>query len=77
MTNPYTEYKELHTVGHMGHIQEYSIRDVNEFLKNTGFKVMEVIRKTYNRSRKGLIVDLFYSMMPFMRPYQIIVSKKV
>ncbi|MCH8875010.1 class I SAM-dependent methyltransferase, partial [candidate division KSB1 bacterium] len=42
MMTPYKEFEKLHTVGHMGHIREYSTREVTEFQDNTGFEVIDV-----------------------------------
>lgn len=76
MTTPYKEFKKLHTVGHMGHFREYSTSEVKEFLDNTGFQLIDVKYKTYNRSRRGRFIDLFYHIIPALRPYQVVISKK-
>ena len=73
--NPYNEFEKLQKYGHMGHIREYSSREVTDFLKKIGFQPIKVIYKSYNKSRRSL-VDLTYRIFPFWRPYQIIISKK-
>lgn len=77
--NPYKEFEKLHTVGHMGHIREYSTKEIKQFLENTGFKVVKVKYKVYNKSHRkivGPILDLCYRIIPKWRPFQIIISKK-
>lgn len=39
--DPYTEFNKLNTIGHMGHVREYSVRQVQAFLANTGFKILK------------------------------------
>jgi len=53
MDNPYEEFLKLETIQHMGHVREYSIRQVKIFLENTGFTSIEVQRKSFGRL-KGL-----------------------
>ena len=74
--NPYKEFEKLHTVGHMGHIREYSTREVREFLDNTGFQVINVKYRAHNKSRKGGLVNLCYGLIPLLRPYQVLISRK-
>lgn len=42
--NPYEQFRKLETIGHMGHVREYSVKQVKDFLENTGFKVHKVDR---------------------------------
>ena len=77
--NAYREFEKLHTIGHMGHIREYSTREIKQFLENTGFEIVEVKYKVYNRTNKkiiGPILDLCYFIISKWRPFQIIISKK-
>jgi SAM-dependent methyltransferase len=72
----YKEFAKLHTVGHMGHIREYSRREIKEFLGNTGFQVIDVKYRVHNKSRKGIFVDFLYYLTPFCRPYLVVICRK-
>jgi SAM-dependent methyltransferase len=75
--NPYKEFEKLHTLGHMGHIREYSTKEVKQFLENTNFGVIDVKYKFYNESiNRKIILNLFYHLIPMWRPFQVIISKK-
>ena len=73
--DPYEEFKKLYTLGHMGHIREYSTYEIKKFLEKTGFNVIHVIYKYYNKSRNP-ILDTGYSLIPRFRPFQIVICKK-
>jgi hypothetical protein len=34
----FEEYRKLHTLGHMGHVREYTARDVEVFMTRMGFR---------------------------------------
>ena len=53
MDNPYEEFLKLETIQHMGHVREYSVRQVKIFLENTGFTNIEVQRRSFGKL-KGL-----------------------
>lgn len=53
--DPYEEFEKLHTIGHMGHIREYSIKEVIRFLENTGFEVTDIKFRKYEGDRKSII----------------------
>ena len=85
---PYDEFKKLHTIGHMGHIREYSTNEVRQFLENADFRVIDVMYKIYDKRYKDnnkingkliahLLLDLGYQILPKLRPSQVIISKKV
>ena len=71
----YTEFKKLHTLGHMGHIREYSTKEVKQFLENTGFKVIKIEYKIYNKTKIPFL-GLACRIIPKWRPFQVIISKK-
>jgi len=50
--DPYTEFEKLYTLGHIGHIREYSTKEVKKFLENTGFKIIEIKYRKYEMNRK-------------------------
>lgn len=39
----FRQYEKLQTVGHMGHVREYTAVEVREFLQRVGFNVEEII----------------------------------
>lgn len=69
----YEQYEQLRTVGHMGHVREYTSREVSDFLTRVGFRVDKVIyRGGYG---KGL-VGLAERMAPAFRPFFTLVASK-
>jgi len=77
--DPYEEFEKLHTIGHMGHIREYSSKEVKKLLEKTGFNIINVRYKTYHNVKRkpAPIINLFYYFFPKWRPLQIIISKKI
>jgi len=56
--DPYEEFNKLHSLGHVGHIREYSTREVKKFLENTGFKIIDVKYRKYEIDRKFIFKSL-------------------
>ena len=71
----YQEYKKLEDHGHMGHIREYTSREVIDFLKEIGFTVEEIIYRGETRSL-GLFGSLLSKFFPSLRPFCTFVVKK-
>jgi SAM-dependent methyltransferase len=62
----YTEYEKLQKVGHMGHVREYTVIEVVEFLSRIGFSVRQIIhRGQYPQSWKRSLIRV----VPSWRPY--------
>jgi SAM-dependent methyltransferase len=62
----YRQYEKLETLGHMGHVREYTTREVAEFLGQVGFEVERVIfRGGHGRGLVGLAERLVPSFRPF------------
>lgn len=71
--NTYAEYRKLESLGHMGHVREYTTREVTEFLQSVGFTVGNVIyRGRFNTNFK----QLFARMIPSLRPFVSYVASK-
>jgi len=71
--NTYAEYQKLEKLGHMGHVREYTTKEVIEFLENSGFIVTEVIyRGRFGSNLKQIVAKLF----PSLRPFASYVAKK-
>jgi SAM-dependent methyltransferase len=70
----YESYAALEEVGHMGHVREYTLSDVAEFLGRSGFAATNAIyRGRYSTNIGQLIARLW----PRMRPQFTIVAHKV
>jgi SAM-dependent methyltransferase len=39
----YDEYKKLEHLGHMGHVREYTTREMSEFLYRSGFRLQTIV----------------------------------
>ncbi len=79
--NAYSEFEKLNKIGHMGHIREYSTKEVKQFLTNTGFRVTAVhydSYKMFNRKFKkiGPVYEAFTKIFPKLSYYQIVIAKK-
>lgn len=80
INNPYKEFDKLNTLGHMGHVREYSTKEVKEFLHNSGFKVHDVEYSSYGKVNKpviGPIASGVLKVIPKINLFQIIISKKL
>ncbi len=63
----YSEYEKLETLGHMGHVREYTAREVSEFLSRIGFRVDTLVfRGGHGRGLVGLAERLLPSFRPFV-----------
>lgn len=62
----YAQYEKLETLGHMGHVREYTTREVEEFLSRLGFRVERIVfRGGHGRGLVGLAERLLPSLRPF------------
>jgi len=65
--NVFEEYEKLTTLGHMGHVREYTCREVIDFLEKLGFCVIDVVyRGRYDTNIKQIIARLLPSLRPFV-----------
>lgn len=60
----YEQYASLEKMGFVGHVREYTSREVSDFLKNIGFKVENVI---YRDIYKNPIANVIGQLVPRMR----------
>lgn len=84
----YEEFNKLSVYGYMGHIREYSTQEVNKFLRNTNFKIENVIyRHDYSFFKYpgfknifikliGLTIDMLMMVNPYWRRHFAIIAKK-
>jgi SAM-dependent methyltransferase len=72
----YDEYKKIELYGHMGHVREYSAKEVSTFLAKVGFKTTKTIFRFYDpvyqaRSKAKIlqvIEKAICSLFPHFKP---------
>lgn len=69
----YAEYEKLRRLGHMGHVREYAMPEVAEFLERIGFTIEEVVWRGSYESRS---LDGMCRLLPGLRPYFSIVARR-
>ncbi len=75
----YYEYLKLSTLGHMGHVREYTPVEVCEFLTALGFSVEQIIYRGLPVSKsilKQTVTRLFLTVFPQLRRYFTVVARK-
>ncbi|MCH9651937.1 MAG: class I SAM-dependent methyltransferase [Deltaproteobacteria bacterium] len=70
----YEQYEKLESLGHMGHVREYTTREVADFLTRIGFRIVRVIFR--GGHGKGL-VGVAERLAPSLRPFFSLVAEKV
>lgn len=64
--DPYVEYQKLEKLGHMGHVREYTVREVSDFLGRIGFLVQKVIfRGRFYTNTEQVLVRMWPNLRPF------------
>jgi hypothetical protein len=62
----YRQYEKLHSLGHMGHVREYTVTETCDFLRRVGFGIATIVyRGGYGRGAVGLAERLMPSLRPF------------
>ena len=70
----YEQYEKLDTIGHMGHVREYTTREVADFLARLGLHTDKIVyRGGHGRGLTGIAERL----APSMRPFFTLVATKV
>ena|SRR3989344_5778631 len=90
INDAYQEFNKLNLYGYIGHIREYSTKEIKKFLENTGFQIKKVIYQNHYSFFKypgfknnfilrlaGLMIDLVMILVPFWRRHQIFIAKKI
>ena len=63
----YVQFQKLEKLGHMGHVREYTTREVSEFLERVGFSVVKMIfRGRYGKISWQMITGIRASWRPFI-----------
>lgn len=87
--NALGELKKVESTGYMGHIREYSNREIEMILENCGFRIKKTHFKKYNNFflvpsiiRRtplfllGLIFEFITYSISFLRPTQVVIAEK-
>lgn len=69
----HAEYEKLRRLGHMGHVREYPMREVADFLCAMGFGIRDVVWRGSYESRS---LDGVCRLLPALRPYFSIVASR-
>lgn len=72
-TDIYREYCKLETLGHMGHVREYTTTEVANFLRNIGFQIEAVLYRGDYQSKFDQFAIRLY---PRLRPYFTCIASK-
>ncbi len=69
----YRQYEKLASLGHMGHVREYTTREVAEFVERIGFRVEAVVfRGGHGRG----VVGMAERLLPSLRPFFTLVARR-
>lgn len=69
----FEQYEKLRTLGHMGHVREYTTIELTSFLERVGFEVREVV---YRGGHGRGLVGLAERLLPSWRPFQSLVARR-
>jgi SAM-dependent methyltransferase len=72
--DPIHEYGKLRTVGHMGHVREYTASEIRRFLAKAGFARV-VVGTRATPSRRGTLVDAVHRLLPWIRSELIVTAR--
>ena len=62
----FEQYEKLERLGHMGHVREYTTREVTDFLTQVGFRIERLVfRGGHGRGAVGIAERLAPSLRPF------------
>ena len=79
IADPLAEFSKLRTMGHMGHVREYSAREVARFLEASGFAVQSIDYRYHANVRgwRGKLLRIAYRLAPrrFRREIVIVARK--
>ena len=84
INNGFVEFNKLNTIGHMGHIREYTVKEMIDFLSNCGFINIEICRfstktregVTLGKIIKNFTTDLIETLFPRVKTHLFIIAEK-
>jgi SAM-dependent methyltransferase len=77
--DPLAEFMKLRTLGHMGHIREYSHAEVRRLLGYSGFDIKSATfhHYYYPKGKRGALARLAFALLPRrFRTFQVILARK-
>ena len=69
----YRQYDKLRTLGHMGHVREYTTAETTDFLSRIGFAVETLV---FRGGHGEGIVGLAERLAPSMRPFFTVIARR-
>src|SRR5262245_6961338 len=72
--DPIREYGKLRTVGHMGHVREYTASEIRRFLAGAGFARVEVGTRA-TPSPRGALVNAVHRLLPAIRSELVVTAR--
>ena len=69
----YAQYKHLRTEGWMGHVREYTSKEVSAFLHSCGFEIEKI---AYRGRYKNPVAHGIAAALPPLKPYFSVIAKK-
>jgi SAM-dependent methyltransferase len=72
--DPINEYDKLRSLGHMGHVREYTASEIVRFLERAGFISVDVKMRAAP-SRRGKLVDIVHQFLPGVRAELIVTAQ--
>ena len=79
LKDPVSAFVQLRTVGHMGHVREYSTTEIQRFLSMSNFTVRGLKYEHYHypRSLKGAVGYVAFKILPpRFRTFQVLMVEK-
>ena len=70
---PYAAFTKLRTLGHMGHVREYTPRELRDFLSSVGFDVERVVHRG---TPAGRFERTAVALSGRLRPYVSILARR-
>lgn len=65
--DPFVEFAKLENLGHMGHVREYTLRELSDLLSRCGFDVVEVVhRGTASSHLERLVTWIRPTLLPYV-----------
>ena len=77
--DPLRDFEKLRDIGHMGHVREYSHREIRRFLEYADFKVASVTYRHFHfpASLRGILARIAFTLLPArFRTFQIVLARK-
>ncbi|MDL2337926.1 MAG: class I SAM-dependent methyltransferase [Pseudomonadota bacterium] len=79
IADPWEEFDKLRNLGHMGHVREYSAREVARFLEASGFALQSIDYRHHANARgwKSRLLHIAYRCLPrrFQREIVVVARK--